>query len=948
MKTISEKSEAQERLEHLISLARQCLRASAAGISILEAGGIRVFSEQGMDFRGILPRGSLCERAIQANGVFVVEDASLDPRFSSFVFVAGPPHLRFYAGCPLADSSGRHAGVFFISDPKPRAFSEEERKILAGLSRLAEWNLNTSDIRQSILSLQRSESRFQDLVESINDILWEVDHQGRYTYVSPNAASIMGYEPQEMIGKTPFDFMPEEEAKRVGKLFGEIASRKRPFSLLRHFFLKKSGETGTMECGGRPIFDRRGSFQGYRGVDRDVTESVRTEEALKKSEEHFRLLVEHAADGFFLHDLEGRFVDANERACRSLGYSRQELLSMRVWDLAMPRTFDRRQLQEHWRSMKERTPMTLEGFHRRKDGSSFPVEIRLEKFRSEGRPLLLALARDITERRRTDESLRLIVEGTAAVTGQDFFRSLVRHTALALGTKYALVTRRLDSPPRHVRAIALWAGGAYGESVDIPLEGMPCKTVLEGKFCFHQEKLLDLFPKLRDFVPDAQSYMGIPLLNSRGEAIGHLAVLNDKPMMDERERSSKVLRIFAARAGAELERSMAEEALRQAEFQLRQSQKMEAVGQMAGGIAHDFNNFLTAIWGSAELLRSNPELPAGAREDVNIILTLCASTARLTRQIMDFSRKGFKDYHPVEFKKVLAQSSEFFKRTLPENILMRSEVSDEDLPISGDEAQLHQVLINLILNSRDAMPRGGELTLKLEPMELAPGDPLPCPDMQPGSWVRLSVKDGGTGISPENLNRIFEPFFTTKEVGKGTGLGLSQVYGIVKQMNGFIRVSSEPGKGTAFDLFFRLIPSERKREKTLGDEAALQGKGETILLVEDEAMVLKVARRMLEETGYRVISVSSGEEALKTIASAGRKVDLILTDLTMPGISGLALSKAVGREHPDLPVVIMSGYPLKTEMDEMGSAKVSAWMPKPLNLNQLAKTLRGSLLSQKG
>jgi two-component system, cell cycle sensor histidine kinase and response regulator CckA len=386
------------------------------------------------------------------------------------------------------------------------------------------------------------------------------------------------------------------------------------------------------------------------------------------------------------------------------------------------------------------------------------------------------------------------------------------------------------------------------------------------------------------------------------------------------------------------------------EVQFAQSQKMQAVGQLAGGVAHDFNNLLTAMIGFCDLLllRFRPGDPSFA--DIMQIKQNANRAANLVRQLLAFSRQQTLQPRVLNITDVLAELSHLLRRLIGENIELKV-VHGRDLGlVKVDQGQLEQVIINLAVNARDAMPGGGTLTIRTANMSseypMRRGHEI----MPPGEFVLVEVTDTGIGIPRENLGRIFEPFFSTKEVGSGTGLGLSTVYGIVKQTGGFVFVDSEPGKGAAFSIF---LPRHAKGEAgaaartDLGDGQAMRdltGAG-TLLLVEDEDPVRLFSARALRNKGYKVIEAKSGEAALEVITAGSEKVELLITDVVMPRMDGPSLVKRVRELYPEMKVIFISGYTEDAFRKRLDSDGAIHFLPKPFSLKQLAGKVKEVMLS---
>ncbi|HEX9923294.1 MAG TPA: GAF domain-containing protein [Anaerolineae bacterium] len=372
---------------------------------------------------------------------------------------------------------------------------------------------------------------------------------------------------------------------------------------------------------------------------------------------------------------------------------------------------------------------------------------------------------------------------------------------------------------------------------------------------------------------------------------------------------------------------------------IQQQERLAAVGQLAAGIAHDFNNILTSIIGYAELICLEPHLSDLTRDDVNLIVQQGERAAHLIRQILDFSRKSIIAKRSVDLAAFLAEIVRLLKRTIPEDIRIALEIDpgpEETYSFKADQTQLQQALTNLALNARDAMPHGGQLTFRLAQFEFIPGERPPCPEMPPGHWFSISLADTGIGISSEHLPYLFEPFFTTKEVGEGTGLGLAQVYGIVKQHDGYIDVESQEAVGTTFTLYLPSSPLPSGNQPELASTTVPRGNGQVILLVEDDNKVLEVTKTMLERLDYQVLIATNGREALDVFEQNQDSIALVLTDVTMPELGGLALAEALLERDKGIKVVALTGYPLDRKAKTLLSQGIVDWLQKPLRYSQLA------------
>ncbi len=658
---------------------------------------------------------------------------------------------------------------------------------------------------------------------------------------------------------------------------------------------------------------------------------------------------------------------------------------------------------------------------------------------------------------RAQDALQRVALGTATATsGEEFFRSLVEHLASALGARDAFVGLLRPGAPASVGALSMWSEGASIQASDYTLDGTPCARIIESGPCYFDDVQRSFPHDVFLAEVGVVSYVGSPIRDAAGRPLGIVSALHDRPL-DDPESALTILSIFAARAGAELERARSEAALRESESrhrllfarnplpmllydvetlailevndatvghygysraewlamsltdirppeeipellasravpgsgphrvgphrhrrkdgslitvevvsddarvgeraarlvlvhditerhaleaQLRQSQKMEAVGQLAGGVAHDFNNLLTVIRVHAELLLESigPESPQ--HDDIESIQRAAGRASSLTRQLRAVSRKQLLQPRVLDLNIVLGGLEPMLRRLICEDIRLVARTSPSLGRVSADSGQIEQVLVNLAVNARDAMPRGGTLTIETSDVELdADFGRRRGVAMTGGPYVRLAVSDTGTGMDEATRSRVFEPFFTTMEVGRGTGLGLSTVYGIVKQSNGYVWVSSEPDRGTTFEIYLPRIADAVPDERTATSPPAAPG-SETILLVEDEDAVRSLARRILERQGYTVLEARHGRDALRIAKGHDGALDLVITDVVMPEMSGSELARRLAAQRPGVPLLYMSGY-TDDEIIRRGVLDPGmAFLEKPFTSGSLVRKVR--------
>jgi signal transduction histidine kinase/ActR/RegA family two-component response regulator len=380
----------------------------------------------------------------------------------------------------------------------------------------------------------------------------------------------------------------------------------------------------------------------------------------------------------------------------------------------------------------------------------------------------------------------------------------------------------------------------------------------------------------------------------------------------------------------------------------KQQDRLAAVGQLAAGIAHDFNNIMAAIILYTEMLLGQPEVTTKGSERLGTILQQAQRAAALTRQILDFSRQAVMEQNPLNLVPFLKEFENLLVRTLPENIEVSVDYEDQDYFLSADPGRLQQVFMNLALNARDAMPEGGALKFTLSKQDVRSYSSPPIRKMPPGRWIHITVADTGEGIPQDDLPHIFEPFFTTKGPGEGTGLGLAQVYGIVKQHDGYIEVTSDSGKGTNFEIYLPAMFVHEEPQPLPVTEEIEAGEGEKILVVEDDQATREGVKEVLEILNYQVFVALNGEAALELLEQTDHAFDLIITDIVMPGIGGMSLYKSLRKQYPEVKIMMMTGYPLGRGTRELLDQGKVTWIQKPLDSKSLGRSVREALTQEEG
>ncbi len=600
---------------------------------------------------------------------------------------------------------------------------------------------------------------------------------------------------------------------------------------------------------------------------------------------------------------DGRILYANRKACESLGYSREELLGMSVSDIDPMVTPE--MWPDAWRQISTEQNVTVEGAHRRKDGTVFPVEVTATYLEFEGRGYSMALIKDITQRKHLSESLRLsqfmfdkASFGIFLARASGHIADVNDHACRYLGYTKAELCRmhildidRGNSPEENAQ---LWRqlqkeGVIHFESLHRRKDGTEIPVAITGNLFEFNNKLYSV-----SFVQDISDW-----------------------------KEAKKQR-------------------RKMEAQMRETQKMEALGTLAGGIAHDFNNILAAILGFTELAQLECPTGSNAKQYVSQISQAGRRAKDLVQQILTFSRQSRSEKGPLDISRAIEEALKLIKATLSANIEIREDIPSNLAPVFADETQIHQVVMNLCTNARHAMNNtGGTLDVSLKAVAIQEQDAQNYPGMAPGDYLKLSIADTGPGIAPNLINRIFEPYFTTKPTGEGTGLGLSTVHGIVQDHSGSIKVYSEPGVGTTFHIFLPVV--EASLEAAAKQPEQLPTGSERILFVDDEKPLIDLGRALLERLGYRVETRASSIDAIEAFRTDPQKYDLIITDMAMPKMSGDELAREMKAIRSDIPIILCSGFSDRIDARVREAIGVSAFLMKPVTYADLAKTVRMAL-----
>lgn len=672
---------------------------------------------------------------------------------------------------------------------------------------------------------------------------------------------------------------------------------------LEHRFLYADGKTGYINVRFFVTKDGNGRTVKTTGVNQDVTDRKRAEESLSESEKRYRELFENSTDFVYTMDLKGNFTDVNKAAEDLTGYTKSELIGMNYINYT-PKSTHEIIFEAFNRAFTEGTPVKdfpLEVII--KDGTKRYFETCVSPVKK-GEEIVgfQGSSRDITERRRTEEALH---------REKERFELLVEESPLGV----ALINNE---------GIYKYINPKFSEIFGYTLGDIPTR----------QEWFRKVYPdeKYRKHVIStlAESW--------KKHFVGELRSGTFEMTCKDGSRKTIRYRPVTMKSGDELHLYEDISETQRLEQQLRQAQKMEAIGTLAGGIAHDFNNILAALIGYTELAVNDLDDKKGLLGDLEEVRKAGNRAKDLVSQILAFSRQHRQEKNPVKVKLIAKEALKLIRASLPTTIEIEGNIASDAL-VMADATQIHQVLMNLFTNAGQAMQEeGGVLEVDLNDIYLDDDFTARYPGIRPGNFLKLTVRDTGCGIAPDLVDRIFDPFFTTKEKGQGTGLGLSVVHGIVKSMDGAISVYSEPEKGTEFDVYLPVIEHEAKQEENF--EAPLPTGSERILFVDDEQPIRDMSKKLIESLGYRVEVRSNGTEALELFKADPERFDLIITDMTMPGMTGDRLAEQLMSVRSDIPIILCTGFSARIDEKKSKAMGIRAFALKPMIKSDIAKIIR--------
>ena len=751
---------------------------------------------------------------------------------------------------------------------------------------------SVEDISEKFISEQKYQMLFNEMINGfalheiiINDKGLPIDY--RFLDVNPAFEKLTNLKKKYLVGKTVLEVMPKTEFSWIEK-YGKVALTGKPI-----LFENYSQE-----------FDRYYQVTAFRPAQNqfacifmDITKRQQAENNLRDREQKYKSLFDQSNDGIFLHDFKGIIIDTNLKANKMLGYEQGELsqLSLQILHPDSEAEVSRQAFEQ----TKSKGQFVFESKFIKKDGSIIDVDIS-SSIVDQKKGIVQGIVRDITERKKAEESLK---------ESKEKYRILVENANDSILVAQDGVIKFLNQKTEEL------TGYLAAE-----LKKMPFADLIHPD---DKKIVIERYKRRIEGEKFASTYSFKIVHKS-----GFERTVNINSILIQWENKPATLNFL---------RDVTQQT--KLETQLKQAQKMESIGTLAGGIAHDFNNIMGIILGNTELALDDVPKSHTAHSSLEEIKKASLRATNIVKQLLSFTRITDEKLLPIEIALVIKDAMKFLQATIPTTIDIMQDICVTDETILADPIQINQIMMNLCINASHTMEQtGGKLTITVENVLLDDNSAKDYPDLKRGKYVKLMVSDTGPGIDPKIIDRIFDPYFTTKGIGKGSGMGLAVVHGIVKSHSGAIKVDSTLGKGTQFSIFFPLTQGKAAVEAETIQE--IPRGSETILFVDDEISIVNMVQRMFERLGYKVQTATTPQDALDRFALNPDHFDLVITDMTMPQMTGVKLSEKLMDVRPDIPIIICTGHSALVDEEKAKELGLAAYVMKPINIRGIAQTIR--------
>ncbi len=889
----------EEAFDDLTRLAAQICETPIALMTLIDGNRQYVKSKVGLTAIEAEQAIAICTQVHLLTELVVVEETLVDERFATNSLVTNDPYIRFFTSVPLITSSGEILGTLWVIDYVPRSLKASQLEALKALSRQAIAQLELQqkladlatqrwrDYKELEAKLQRREQELLDFFENGTIGLHCVDGNGIIIWANQAELDILGYTPEEYIGEHIAKFHCDKA------VIEDILQRLSGNETLLNYEAKllcKDGSIRYVLINSNVHWDND-KFIHTRCFSRDITKRKQAEKEL----EELSTALENAVEGISRLDTNGRYIAVNKAYASTNGYKPEEMIGIEWQATVHPEDLEK--MNVAYQQMLTEGKVEVETRGIRKDGSMFYKRVVMISAYDMQKQFIgnHCFMKDISARKQIEEKIR-------------------EQAALLEITTDAICVRDLE------QKILFWNKGAerlYGWKAEEVL-GKNALDILYSKTALPH-------PEIQTSLAEEGSW--------QGEL--HKVTKEGKPIIVESRWT--LVRDIHLKPKSILVVNTDITQKKQLEAQFLRTQRMESIGTLAGGIAHDLNNVFAPILMAIQLLQLKLTDPQ-CEKWLAILETSAQRGADLVKQVVSFARGVEGERTLIQVRHLIKEIQQIAIETFPKSIAIDIDVSEDLWTVSGDATQLHQVLMNLCVNARDAMPQGGTFKISGKNIFIDEHYAQINIDAKVGHYIALTVSDTGTGISAEILNRIFDPFFTTKEVGKGTGLGLSTVIGIIRSHCGFVNVYSELGQGTEFKVYLPALAETVTQ--SVEDSELMIGEGELILVVDDEEPIRNITTNSLETHAYRVLTACDGIEAIALYAQHREEISTVIVDMMMPSMDGPTTIRMLQRINPDVKIIGVSGLVSSNKVNVATSAGIKAFLNKPYTAAELLKTIR--------